>query len=707
MNVDLLAISSELGYIEDGVYTADQNCKENLDSIYEMVQKDDEAGSYRQQVGSTGIFSSDLIPLLGQKIDDDEIFDSLIRLLTSMTDPVRLSSTADRSKVDMYNQKVIEGFLLEYKKSFHNALLWVKLREKIVRFLRKECPKNSPDLTGLTLNFVRNLITIDDVDESQVLIICYADSGMARLIQYIASAADLDEWHLHATEIFSGLLKDISPIAISSVDPQKDALKHESFGRPCVVMDECSVEYTPSMEDRMQSAKSHRHYENIFLHYYFSSISKYCAEPMAKSLLAKADSIDSKYKIAVAQMCVWLINFVSVFDSNILDLGAPKNERARDKVSNLFAMGIQLSANFIDNSSTGLMQSFVRRSTDLLSILKQFSSSYGLQSKSGELPAIAKKFLTGKVRQLLSFDNGQLGGFVFEFVDALLSFLPATECELLINSLQESDMLQSISQYLSKMDFDQLTPVRCETMLNVISKSTKSINELCTKGVLRLIFASTTKICSTELNDFQIRIFQHIKSMASTEQELIQVCTRVVDDDPKLLAELALLFQFESPRPSNNDMETSKATQEKVRDWEAEAQRIKPLLLSGESRICKLADRIHRSLQKGTLTEVIDVPDEDVGDIVEALQYFGFNLDNKVWLLQPGHTLHPTQLKAVDWARPLASDAVSLVTSRSIGFDGGLKKKKKRGIGKNKKLGGVNAAPAATDAAQQRQMEIF
>ena len=152
--------------------------------------------------------------------------------------------------------------------------------------------------------------------------------------------------------------------------------------------------------------------------------------------------------------------------------------------------------------------------------------------------------------------------------------------------------------------------------------------------------------------------------------------------------------------------------------------------------------RIHRSLQKGTLTEVIDVPDEDVGDIVEALQYFGFNLDNKVWLLQPGkslqtcshalsifnytrvvpnaiyswsyitmfqtgHTLHPTQLKAVDWARPLASDAVSLVTSRSIGFDGGLKKKKKRGIGKNKKLGGVNAAPAATDAAQQRQMEIF
>ena len=49
--------------------------------------------------------------------------------------------------------------------------------------------------------------------------------------------------------------------------------------------------------------------------------------------------------------------------------------------------------------------------------------------------------------------------------------------------------------------------------------------------------------------------------------------------------------------------------------------------------------RIHRSVQKGSLTEAIDVPDEDVADIVEALQYFGFNLDNKVWLLQPGKSL--------------------------------------------------------------------
>ena len=60
------------------------------------------------------------------------------------------------------------------------------------------------------------------------------------------------------------------------------------------------------MEDRMLTSKTQKHYEHIFLHYYFSSISDYCAESMVRSLISKVDSIDGKYKIAVAQMCVWV-----------------------------------------------------------------------------------------------------------------------------------------------------------------------------------------------------------------------------------------------------------------------------------------------------------------------------------------------------------------------------------------------------------------
>ena len=58
------------------------------------------------------------------------------------------SINGNLTKIDIYNKKVIEGFMLEYKQSFHSALLWVKLREKIAQFLRKESTKSSPGLTN-------------------------------------------------------------------------------------------------------------------------------------------------------------------------------------------------------------------------------------------------------------------------------------------------------------------------------------------------------------------------------------------------------------------------------------------------------------------------------------------------------------------------------------------------------------------------------
>ena len=81
-----------------------------------------------------------------------DLFDSLIRLLTVLTDPVMFptSINGNLTKIDIYNKKVIEGFMLEYKQSFHSALLWVKLREKIAQFLRKESTKSSPGM----INFI-------------------------------------------------------------------------------------------------------------------------------------------------------------------------------------------------------------------------------------------------------------------------------------------------------------------------------------------------------------------------------------------------------------------------------------------------------------------------------------------------------------------------------------------------------------------------
>ena len=43
-NLDVLAITSELGYAEDGIYYEDEHCSENLLTMIEMLDGDDPGG---------------------------------------------------------------------------------------------------------------------------------------------------------------------------------------------------------------------------------------------------------------------------------------------------------------------------------------------------------------------------------------------------------------------------------------------------------------------------------------------------------------------------------------------------------------------------------------------------------------------------------------------------------------------------------------
>ena len=61
---------SELGYMSDGVYMTDENCKDNLTGIIEMLDQDDQAGSCRKQLAAGEIFKTDLIPLFENKISE-------------------------------------------------------------------------------------------------------------------------------------------------------------------------------------------------------------------------------------------------------------------------------------------------------------------------------------------------------------------------------------------------------------------------------------------------------------------------------------------------------------------------------------------------------------------------------------------------------------------------------------------------------------
>jgi hypothetical protein len=424
MNLDVLSLTSEIGHTQDGVYYADENCRENLVAIFDMLDNDDRVGSCRQQMGNAGIFESDLVPLMENIIDDDELFDPLIRVMTGLTDPLVGIDEAS-TRINRYNKSVIDCLLLNYKRSFHRAILWVHLTNKIISYLRRESRKNSPDLTGLSLNFVRNIVSIEDNEQGHRIVTCYADSGMARLIQYITATNELEAWHLHGTEIFSGLLGDTEAKQVTKINTQFDSLKHSTFIEPCKKLEECQIEYTPAMQDRVKMTTKTS--KLIFLHYYTKAISMYSAETILSSLAAKVSSISGKYKIAVSHMSIWLLNFVISFEVEQLERGE-QLQQIWHRIMKLFSIGLRLAVTYIGDSKNNiLMETLARRSIKMLELISEISKKFKGhfykitdQELLGEFEEISENFIKNKMETQLNCEKYLDNKFVFAFFGTII-----------------------------------------------------------------------------------------------------------------------------------------------------------------------------------------------------------------------------------------------------------------------------------------------
>ncbi|CBY38464.1 unnamed protein product, partial [Oikopleura dioica] len=219
MNIDLLSLTSEIGYVEDGVYIPDENCSETLTQINELVDEDDDFGSTRQQLASSNIFETDLLPLLEHQNGEDTIFEPLIKFLSAITCPL---SIKQEDKVHTVNKKIMDKHQENFKRYFARAVYWVRVREQIEKGLNREFTKTLKDVTGYSFNLVRNLIDIESEAAYERTLCCFADSGIAKLIQFVGIEEQLNIWHLHVTEIIYSLYKDImqeSLVVDTSMDP--------------------------------------------------------------------------------------------------------------------------------------------------------------------------------------------------------------------------------------------------------------------------------------------------------------------------------------------------------------------------------------------------------------------------------------------------------------------------------------------------------
>jgi len=238
MNIDLLSLTSEIGYVEDGVYKPDENCSETLTQINDLVDTDDDLGSTRQQLAASNIFETDLLPLLEHQSEEDLIYEPLIKFMSAITCPLTMKK---QDKVHSVNKKIMDNHQEKFKRYFARAVYWVRVRERIEKGLSREFTKTLKDVTGYSFNLVRNLIDIESEAAYERTLCCFADSGIAKLIQFVGIEETMNIWHLHVTEIIYSLYKDIMQKSLV-VDTSLDPLSFKEFIEAPKTLKDCSID---------------------------------------------------------------------------------------------------------------------------------------------------------------------------------------------------------------------------------------------------------------------------------------------------------------------------------------------------------------------------------------------------------------------------------------------------------------------------------
>jgi hypothetical protein len=203
--------------------------------------------------------------------------------------------------------------------------------------------------------------------------------------------------------------------------------------------------------------------------------------------------------------------------------------------------------------------------------------------------------------------------------------------------------------------------------------------------------------------------------LANDEEGLVNICRELVNDDQKLMTEMALLFQFSLPKrqkmSSSNDDMAEDGNNSSSPD---------PTTLEAHSKAIQwLADKVKSESNGNQLQRDVILPMND--DMIkpgfeQILKKFGFIQISGKFILQKG-PLNPDLYSKICETKLSASDSMMIVTARQIASldsdAAGGKKKKKRGIGgKNKKLAtkkkladeGIMPTPSQNAAVQ---MEIF
>uniref|UniRef100_A0A5S6QRS4 Timeless N-terminal domain-containing protein n=1 Tax=Trichuris muris TaxID=70415 RepID=A0A5S6QRS4_TRIMR len=88
VNKDLQAAVGSLGFLDGQTYMKEPDCHETLKDIIYFLRHDDVDHTARKFIGACNIVGNDLVPIVVSYPDDVDLFDSAMKLLVNLTQPV-------------------------------------------------------------------------------------------------------------------------------------------------------------------------------------------------------------------------------------------------------------------------------------------------------------------------------------------------------------------------------------------------------------------------------------------------------------------------------------------------------------------------------------------------------------------------------------------------------------------------------------------
>ena len=85
------------------------------------------------------------------------------------------------------------------------------------------------------------MVTVLDEHTTDLTTLCYADSGVSKLFQYMSYDIEMKSWHLHILEIFSGICNQAKLNDMMKAEQKLDSLKLSEYESLCTKMSDCDI----------------------------------------------------------------------------------------------------------------------------------------------------------------------------------------------------------------------------------------------------------------------------------------------------------------------------------------------------------------------------------------------------------------------------------------------------------------------------------